>query len=481
MRDGTVIPNLIMKLQLVAAGGLMLAELPKPTDEALSQLSGGIMSALMAFSKEVHEKEIEGLSYADRSVIFIPIQDFTIVAEVSSSVSKENLNRLVEEFRVRTELYFIGLNSESIGVSEAEGILTEIYHSEWLDQTISGLGYQRPLIGEERAIVQFNHQTLEYTMVEGVNKVDITNRIINMINLHSIEGPHEEKYCAGFIMVPAVRNAVFAVHFKGETESQVGLLFVNEEKASKLFRLTPLMQMETESYYKNTSKPQMKELMIQLNNIRDHDSEYHERITSLQGKKLNFLENYIKDVDKILPNVILGDSLLVVGNEEVVDEVIMGLHHFGEHISVPHIRWLTGGEDIGKGITGLSPEKLEELMDMGKIPDGVVCIDTISKKFDGKKLSSNKFLKDLFKRSKNLPRAQASEIIKNQLYIVVSFAMTGTSYALNPKNELLSSLQDLKVSIKDNGQFELIQSLLETVNPWIKAVINEIAFDDVWI
>ncbi|OLS23787.1 MAG: hypothetical protein HeimC2_25260 [Candidatus Heimdallarchaeota archaeon LC_2] len=481
MHKDSIISNLILKLQLVALGGLMLAELPEPTDQTRSQLSGGIMSAIMSFSKEVHNKEIEALSYADRSIIFIPINDFTIVAEVSSTVSKENLTRLIEEFRVRTELYFIGLNSDGLGVSEAEQILNQIYRSDWLEETITGLGYQRPLIGEERIVIKFNHQSLEYNLIEGPDNSDLIKKVINMINFHSIDGPVKEDHCAGFLMVPTIRKAIFLVHFKGETNSDLGLIIVPSEKASKLFRLTHMMQLETDQYHDNTKNPDLVKLMKQLSQIRDHDAEYDEKLASLEAKKLNFLEDYVKDVDKILPQVVVGNSVLVVGDEEIVDEVIMGLHHFGEHIVVPHIRWLTGGDEIGNGLTGLSHTKLKELKDAGKVPEGMICIDTDSKKFDGQKIKSNKFLKELFKSSKNLPRAQASEIIKNQLYIIVSFAMTGTSYAFNPKSELLSLLQDMKGSIKDNSQYELIQNLIEIVNPWIKAVINEVTLDDVWI
>ncbi|MCE7734025.1 MAG: hypothetical protein GPJ54_04045 [Candidatus Heimdallarchaeota archaeon] len=481
MHEGTVVPDLVLKLQLVAAGGLMMAELPKPEDDARSQLSGGIMTAIMAFSKEVHDREIEALAYADRSIIFIPMGDLTIVAEVSSSVSKENLNILIQEFKIRSELYFLGLDSDTIGVSEAEGILNQIYHSDWLEETITGLGYERPFANEDCIVVKFDHTNYTYDLIAGVDKPDIIKKAIDMVHFHDIDGPHSEDYCSGFVMFSVNRQAAFVVHFKEDNESSLGLLIVPQERAAKLFRLSPLMQLETKEYYENSSKRNINDLMRNLSLVRDHDAEYVEKIRSLEGNKLSFLENYIKDVEKILPQIILGDRLLIVGKEEIVDEVIMGLHHFGEHIQIPHIRWLTGGDDIGPGVTGLSPEKLSELKGMNKIPEGTICVDVSNKNFEGKKLKSNKFLKDLYKRSKNLPRAQASEIIKNQLYIVVSFAMTGSSYAFKPKIELLTALQDMKVSIKDNGQYELIQELLGVVNPWIKAVVDEIVLDDVWI
>ncbi|MHA1802107.1 MAG: hypothetical protein ACTSWJ_10245, partial [Candidatus Heimdallarchaeaceae archaeon] len=70
-----------IKISLVTSSGLLLASKPESVDDTQQILATGLMTALISFSKEVHHRELQAISYHDRKISFLRIFDFVLIVE----------------------------------------------------------------------------------------------------------------------------------------------------------------------------------------------------------------------------------------------------------------------------------------------------------------------------------------------------------------------------------------------------------------
>ncbi|MHA1258424.1 MAG: hypothetical protein ACTSRO_02085 [Candidatus Heimdallarchaeaceae archaeon] len=68
-----------IKLSLVTSSGLLLASKPEIEDDTRQILATGLVTALISFSKEVHQRELQSISYNDRTVSFLRFEEFVII------------------------------------------------------------------------------------------------------------------------------------------------------------------------------------------------------------------------------------------------------------------------------------------------------------------------------------------------------------------------------------------------------------------
>ena len=73
------------------------------------------------------------------------------------------------------------------------------------------------------------------------------------------------------------------------------------------------------------------------------------------------------------------------------------------------------------------------------------------------------------------------DIINGELQLITNYAINASSSVINEKDNLLTALEDLKSSIADSAQYEIIQSMLVRINSWLNLVIHDQSYDDQWI
>jgi hypothetical protein len=127
----------------------------------------------------------------------------------------------------------------------------------------------------------------------------------------------------------------------------------------------------------------------------------------------------------------------------------------------------------------MSKEKYEEIKDT--LDDTIIIGNTETKKIQTSRIRSNKYIRKLCDRTKMLTYKQAGDIINGELQLITNYTINASSSVINKKENLLSALEDLKSSIGDSAQYEIIQSMLVRINSWLNLVIHDQSYDDQWI
>lgn len=464
----------IYKLQLVSLGGLMLSEIPKSEDVAASQLSGGIMSAIMSFSKEVHQREIASLAYHDRNIIFASVGEFYLITEVTTAVNTELLNKLIAVLKEKSIKYFEGYDQMSLRPHIADEKLLEIYNSDWFHGLFASLGVEQSLLNAKQSVFKISgdYKTMEFN--GSSEEITIACEMIKNHSKYNLDPPI---FC-GFVMMRELNRGAFVVSIRGDN-TRGGILSVSEDKISNLFKLTPLFTTIFRSQYDKNNDINIPELLDLLSQIHDV-SDLKKKDLSSKINLLDIMNNKIKDLDKIIFQTIIGNRIVITGQKENVVDLINTIDMFTSHQITEIVVWLEDDE-IGKNITGMSLDKFTELSNANKIESSVMVVNLDDNKLSGNVVRSNKFIKKLIDRTKKLSYKQAYDIIANELELIVSYGINVTTYTPQTKDILLSNLQDMKGSIGDGSQYDLIQNLASRLNTWLRCVIYDQSYDTDWI
>ncbi|MHA2168478.1 MAG: hypothetical protein ACXAB7_01070 [Candidatus Kariarchaeaceae archaeon] len=465
--------DFIFKLQLVSKSGIMLAEIPKSTDATASQLSGGIMSAIMAFSKEVHKRDIEAISYHDRSVIFVPIENLILVAEVSLSISPELLTFMIQIIKEKAEFILHDINNDNINPDEAELKLQHIYDSQWFHSLLEDIGMEKTL--SDANLSDFNVNTDNFNIISFNGNHPEIELINTMLVNHKKYLSDRTLYC-GFILLRDVNRGAFVFASKSENKIRVGILSVVEDKISNLFKLSPVLTTLSRKYYEERPNGPAHILLEQLSQV--HDVSEHQSPEVTRSNNIEEVNKILKDFDKVIFSTVVGDPVVLVGDRDKIHQIVEVLRMFSSHQLIEVIPWLEG-KSIGKHITGMSKEKYEEIKDT--LDDTIIIGNTETKKIQTSRIRSNKYIRKLCDRTKMLTYKQAGDIINGELQLITNYTINASSSVINKKENLLSALEDLKSSIGDSAQYEIIQSMLVRINSWLNLVIHDQSYDDQWI
>ena len=102
-----------IKISLVTSTGILLASKPEVIDDTRQILATGLMTALISFSKEVHQRELQSISYHDRTVSFIRVHEFVLILETvdeESTLSEKRLGQLLEQLKACTSPILEGVD-----------------------------------------------------------------------------------------------------------------------------------------------------------------------------------------------------------------------------------------------------------------------------------------------------------------------------------------------------------------------------------
>ena len=115
-----------IKISLVTSSGLLLASKPESVDDTDQILATGLMTALISFSKEVHHRELQSISYHDRTISFIRLFDFAIIIETlaeDDALSEEQIKQLLEHLQTYISPHLENVDPKTLTEGQAELIL----------------------------------------------------------------------------------------------------------------------------------------------------------------------------------------------------------------------------------------------------------------------------------------------------------------------------------------------------------------------
>jgi hypothetical protein len=460
----------VLKLSIVTKGGLSLAEIPRSSEETDRQLASGLMAALISFSQEVHKAELQSLNFHDRTVSFIPVGEFFIVAEMTSSADNDLLMRILGGMKDRASNLLQEQSQMSLSTEEAEDIVGQIGSLDWINETLETLGYKRPLADgtihhfllkpnqEIESMTATNpefFQTIAALIIKGQGTA---NRLTETIK--------------AFVPISNPPSALYLIAQPIETGIDVSLLKIDVGVSHTLFRLVPVLDREYDkikALYPNFGSIK---LMEQLKSTHDYTKKKFDKFDENEIS-LGFLQkNVKKNLDHAIFSVIVGDRVAIIGDKPSVRIVSNSLALFAQHRVTDIVDWLEE-DKMGHNITGMSIDKYNTLVRLGEIDDTATVINLDKSTVNGGQ--SNKFIKKLFDRIKKLDVASAREIIYLELDLLVSYALNVTMLVMLSLEEAIENLEQLKHNIKDNPKFDLIMELAEQRNPWLKSLISELS------
>ncbi len=459
-----------MKLSIVTKGGLALAEIPRSTRETHRQLGSGLLTALMAFSKEVHKAELQSLNFHDRTVTFLPVGEFFVVAEITSSADSDLSMKILSGIKVRAFNLLKEQSQTTISVLEAESIVDQLGSLDWINKTLASLGYKKPLADAEIFQITLRQENGN-CIIDPVDKKykEISVAINNLIQKGiDLSGTPFTKLKA-FVPISNPPCAVYLVAILKESIIEVNLIKIDITANHTLFRLVPVIDREYEVIRSLDSDKSVIQLLNQLKETHDYTS----RKIDIGAISLNFLEkNVTKNLDKTIYSVVIGERVAVVGDKPSVRIVTNSLALFAQHRATDIVEWLE--EDrIGHNITGMSPSKYSSLLKNKQIDKSIPTIMLDSGQVTGGE--SNKFIKNLFNNVKKKGLNDAIGIIHQKLESLVSYALNVTTLVMITKEEAIKKLSQLKKDINNNSKFDLIMKLAKQRNPLLELIINELS------
>lgn len=462
--------SLILKLSIVSNGGISITEQPPSSAVAKEQLAAGLMAAMLAFSKEVHNQELESLSLHDRSISFIMVGEFFIVAEIASTAGEELLGIMIAEIKKRAEIQLKGYTYTTLVKEIADRILIEFLSKDWLNETLDDFGYNKPFKSSPIHTFNLKKENNVYNIHaedELVCYKQIADFIIKGVNEVEVE---TRDFITAFIPTeePEPMSHYIVARIKPD-DIEVALLHVEDELSSTLFKLSPFIDQEIKRYL--TRKPDGNLIGV-LETLKDtHDIILTENLHQNDNISLTFLEkNMKKKLDQVLYSVVRGDRIIIMGDRPTVRIFIHSLLLFSQHRAIELVDWLLEDDIIGTNLTGMSKSKFNEIV--GKIEGEYIVVDLDKSKVEGGK--SNKYLKNLFSQVKKKSIKEASELLNDELTKLVSDALKITYFVLLEKDVAVKKLEEIKNEIKDEDKFNLIMDLAKQRNPWLVSMIQEI-------
>lgn len=465
--------TLVKKISLVSKQGISIAEVPKSEEAAKEQLAAGLMSAMLAFSKEVHQRELERLSFHDHTVSFLKVGDegnFFLVVEINASAKDELANEILRQMleKANSELDNVGM--EDLPFNVAEELLNELYSRDWISSTLDSLGIEKPFVDSEILGFNINLDPNAKQVIESDDNKSYYAAISKFLLDARETINNDRKYLTAFIPMEKPKKLVhYIVSRFLDDRIEVGLLDMDVTKAKTLFRLTPLINREIHKYLEQNPDEGFENMLETLKNT--HDIAKGE-IAGEDDASLKFLEkNMKKKLDHVLHSVVTGERIIVVGDKFSVKIFSQSLYIYSQHLTTDIVDWLVEDTQIGFGITGMSVAKFKELE--SSITGEYTLVNLDSGKVQGG--TSSKFLKKLQNDAKNLPFQDSVKYIGKSLSDLVSYALKVTSFVLLEKAEAIKSLNELKKEIKNDDQFDIIVKLAKQRNPWLETIIHEIS------
>jgi hypothetical protein len=331
--------SLILKLSIVTQGGLSLAELPRSQEGVERQLASGLLSALISFSREVHKSELQSLNFHDRTVTFIPVGEFFVVAEVTSTADNDLLGKVLSGMKYRANGLLQDEDQTSLSPRQAEDIIDQLGSLDWINSTLESLGYKKPL--SDGKVYHFAINQLGD--IETFDNVDLElfQTIKNFIKKGEELSKNPISSIKAFIPISSpTPSAVYMVASRNGEKIDVGLLKTPDHASHTLFRLVPVLDREYDKIMALNPDLTIPLVLEGLKGVHDYTQKKFEKFDENEIS-LGFLEkNVKKNYERAIFSVIVGDRVAVVGDKPSVRIVSNSLALFAQHRSYwPQYHW----------------------------------------------------------------------------------------------------------------------------------------------
>ena len=439
-----------IKISLVTSTGLLLASKPEVDDDTSQILATGLITALISFSKEVHHRELQSISYHDRTVSFIRVHDFVLILETIDEESKltENiLKQLLEKLKTCTSPLLEVADPDTITEGEASIILDRcLKNIQLLDISIS----EQPLKSAEIA---------HFTLVQSDKGWKIKDQVgsgahISMIAL-MLETLEANKKFKGnmegiLTFIEGEKSLTYTIFDTNGKKSRVGILKFPQSLNLVLFRLFDIMNNHLTSLNDKKENFSMEEILHQIMKTEDLGNRLSK--INLEDLSPTFLDRTVsRNLEKAIYSAIIGKPVYVIGDKPTVKLVIDSMSLFTQHLHTFVSLW-TVEEDITKIVKcdlqarfcGMSSIVYKKFVEKKLISEKDTNINLETTKVSGEK-SSNHF-KKLFDTIKKLSITEVVTKIVYDLEKLVDLTLDLTALALLDKEKAKARLKDISSS-----------------------------------
>jgi len=436
-----------LKLSLVTSSGLLLASKPEDIDETKEVLASGLISAILSFAKEVHDQELQSLSYFDRTVSFVGIHEFVIIVESKideKSFSERQLKRLLEQIKLSSETLLEERDPDTLSYGEAALILEHCFHDI---NNLQLFFVKKPLISSEPFQFSIVHQEKGWKVIDKVGKGSIIGSLANKIN-SKIQKLSENRNLQSFIiLLPEEKSVVLLILKTDGKQTEVGVLKIPREFDYSLFRLFPIIKETIHQKSSTQVQYDMLDILDFIQQIEDPGIRFY-RI-DIEELSLVFLFKAIeRNIAQVVYSIIVGDPVYVVGDRLSVRLVIDTLSIFLQHLSSDTRDWVTVDEIIrdenlisDSKLFGMSFSTYETLLNMNKITKKETIVNLETGRVNGEDESHYFF--SILNENKNSDIEKTSVLIFQELRKLIDMVFIITSFSLDKEEKAKQKLREL--------------------------------------
>jgi len=321
-----------LQLSLVSSAGILLASKPESMDETKQVLASGLISAILTFAREVHQEDLQSLSYFDRNVSFVRVHEFILIVETiveEDSFSERQLRQLLEQIKLSSLPLLEDRDPHSVSFGEAELILEHCFHDI---NSLQLFFTKNPLLNAEPSKVKILHKSDGYEIIEKIGSGTHIGYLASAIH-NNVDVLRKQRNLVGAIfLLPEQKYTVFAVISREENISDIGILRFPRELDYTLFRLYPILD-EKIIQLADESFTDVLDVLDQIQKIEDPGIRFSS--IELEDLSLAFLMNAIeKNLEKALYSVITGQPVYVIGARSTVRLVVDIFSVFTQHFSI---------------------------------------------------------------------------------------------------------------------------------------------------
>ncbi|MHA1200815.1 MAG: hypothetical protein ACTSQF_15975, partial [Candidatus Heimdallarchaeaceae archaeon] len=432
-------------------------------DDTRQILATGLMTALISFSKEVHHRELQSISYHDRTVSFVRVHDFVIILETideESTLSEKRLAQLLEQMKTCTEPILEGVDPNRITEGEAAIILDRcLQNVQLLHYSIT----EQPLKMADSAHFTLLHTDKGWEIKDKVG----TGSFIPTIALMLDTLKANEK-CKGALKglithLPEDNSTAYIIVDTDGQTSRIGVIKAPRELDLVLFRLFTMMDRMLYIMSEEKKNYSMEEIINTLKDIDDPGNRLS-RI-NLEDLSPTFLERTVgRNLDKAIYSAIVGEPIFIIGDKPTVKLVIDTLSIFTQHMQTSTNLWISENDlsenekcDLSARLCGMSTEVYRILSEVEVITESDTSVNLVTGKVTGVK-SSNHF-KKLYDTIKKLSIAELVTKIALELEKIVSLSLDLTSISL--VDEIKGKRKLKQMNSKSNYSSSFFKKALE--------------------
>ena len=436
-----------LKISLVTSTGILLASKPEEMDDTKQILATGLMTALISFSKEVHQRELQSISYQDRTVSFVKIYDFVLIIETideEAEFSEQRLEQLLEQLKTCISPILEGFDPNTISEGEAALILVRCL------QDIQSLQYsitEQPFKLVESAFFTLLHSAKGFEIKNQTGSGSYILAIASILDSLRVNEKFQNALRSILIHLPEEKCTAYIVIESYDKKSNIGVLKIPPELDFVIFRLFTLMNRRLQVISQKEEKKTMETILKELKNINDPGN----RLSNINLEDISptFLDRTVgRNLDKVIYSAIVANPIFIIGDKPTVKLVIDTLSIFYQHLQTSINLWMTDNNlkqesscEFSEKICGMSFEIYKNLLETGEISETDTSVNLVNGKVTG--IKSSNYFRKLFDTLKTLNITELVTKISLELEKLVRLSLNLTSLALYNKEKTKQKMKEL--------------------------------------